>query len=188
MNTVNKIKTMAMALILLLTTQAAAAQAVNKVPRHFVGLYGGADLSNTSVFSGLTYEYLFAAGKKAELGIKGTYTFPYRIGNLLLFENGRNEVGFATLNILGTGYFFTNAHNRGEGFFLHAEAGISGAGWRFVATMGQFARPVGGLGLGWKWPMRNGKALRWTNTLQYTGANNWMPGNLSALSTLAIGL
>jgi hypothetical protein len=188
MNTANKIKTVAMALTMLLITYAALAQEKAKVPRHFVGLYAGADLSNTSVFRGATYEYLIRAGKKTEFGIKGQYTFPYRYGNMLLFESGSNsEPRIATLSVLATGYFFTNAQKQSEGFFFNAEAGISGVGWQFASGLGQLTRPVVGAGLGWKWPLRNGQALRWTNGFQYTGPNSWLEGNLSAMTTLTMG-
>jgi hypothetical protein len=189
MDTVNKTrKPFRLLLLALLASFAGQAQTTN-MPKNFAGLYGGFDISNSSAFTGATYEYLFRAGQRREFGLKGSYTFGYRYGNLLIFESGASDPVMSSFSLVGTGYLFTGRESKGTGFYLGGEAGVknSGLGLAYFGGLGQMTRPTVGLGLGWKWPLRKGGAIRWQNMLHYTGGNMLFENNLSATTTLAIG-
>lgn len=189
MNTVNiYIKQLLLsAMVLLGMGNSSIAQDSSRTPRHFVGLYSGVDLTQTSGYTGVMYEYMAYRGHKKELGLKVSYTFPYRNGNLIWVEGGNDEPSAATLGLTVTGYLYTNPQKTNTGFFLNAEAGLSGSGWQFFTGLNHLLRPIGGLGFGWKWITKKGQAIRWGNGLAYAGTNIFSPATLTASSTLSLG-
>lgn len=189
MNTVNiYIKQVLLSAIVLLGIgNSAIAQDSSHTARHFVGLYGGIDLSQTSRFTGILYEYMAYRGKQKELGLKVSYTFPYLGGNLIWFEGDTNEPSSTTLGLTATGYLYTNPQKMNTGFFINAEAGLSGSGWQFFTGLNHLLRPIGGLGFGWKWITKKGQAIRWSNGMAYAGGNMFSPATLTATTTLSIG-
>lgn len=175
------------AIVLLGIGNSAIAQDSTHAARHFVGLYGGIDLTQTSGYTGVMYEYMAYRGKQKELGLKVSYTFPYRGGNLIWFGEDANEPRSATIGLTATGYLYTNRQKMNSGFFINAEAGLSGSGWQFFTGLNHLLRPVGGLGFGWKWITRKGQAIRWSNGLSYAGSNVFGPATLTATTSLSMG-
>lgn len=175
------------AVVLLSMGSKATAQDSSHSARHFVGLYGGIDLSQTSSFTGIAYEYMTYQGKRTAIGLKASYTFPYRGGNLIWLGEDTNEPSVATLGLTATGYLYTNPQKSNAGFFINAEAGLSGSGWQFFTGLNHLLRPIGGLGFGWKWLTKKGKAIRWGNGLAYAGPNTFSPASLTATTALSIG-
>lgn len=145
-------------------------QEANKA-RHFIGLHGGADLTTTSVFSGISYEYLITAQKRTELGVKLTYTFPYQLGNFILLYPDRSAPRLSELGLLLSVNYFTNKQKINTGFFIAAQAGSIFSGDTGFPVLVPGERTVDGtlgVGFGWKWPLKGGQAIRWTNMI--TGA------------------
>jgi hypothetical protein len=175
------------AIVVLAIGNSTIAQDSSHTARHFVGLYVGIDLSQTSRFTGITYEYMAYQGKRKELGLKVSYTFPYRGGNLIWFGENNDQPSASSLGLAVTGYLYTNPQKMNTGFFINAEAGLSGSGWQFFTGLNHLLRPIGGLGFGWKWITKKGQAIRWGNGLAYAGPNIFSPATLTATTTLSIG-
>jgi hypothetical protein len=189
MHTVNiSIKKTVLALMVLMAIgNGAIAQDSSKTARNFVGLYGGLDLTQTSRFMGISYEYLAYVGKRKEIGFKANYTFAYRGGNLIWYSEDADQPSVSSIGLALTGYLYTNPQKGNTGFFISGEAGLSGTGWQFLSGLNQLVRPTVGLGFGWKRVRGKGQTIRWSNGLTYAGPNLFTDAGLTATTTLSFG-
>jgi hypothetical protein len=189
MNTVNISikKTMLAMLALTIIGSSTFAQDTAKSVRNFGGLYGGVDLTQTSGFTGIMYEYMAFRGKGKEIGLTFHYTFAYRGGNLIGFYEDETRPRMSSYGVGFTGYLFTNPQKNNKGFFISGELGVRGTGWLAFPGFSNFLRPRGGLGFGWKWITPTGKAIRLNSGLSYTGSNLFTDAGLTAAATLSFG-
>jgi hypothetical protein len=183
MNTVTKFTT---TICIFLFTWHSGYNQQNSGAKNFTGSYAGIDWTSISSFKGFTYERLVHGKASLEIGVRASYTVPYRYGNFqLLYGSFSPPVSEIKLGVYG--YSFPNKAKINTGFFITAGAGIESSFWKVDKNKYSSLSPSGELGFGWKWPIGKNIVLRWTNTLGFATIRPYAGGDMTTTSTIAIG-
>ena len=143
------------------------AQKITGMPANYVGLFAGIEWNTISGLTGVEYERLLFGNKDLTIGMKGSYTFRYKTGNMQLLSRPCCTV--ASIGAaLATADYFTAQQDHPSGFFFHAGAGVgvktySSDDFRDLVNV----RPAFEFGAGWLFPLGRRAALKWTNTVTF---------------------
>ena len=150
----------------LFTVCHAQEQAV-KPAKNFPGVLAGIEWNTISGMKGVEYERIVLTRATVTMGVKGSYLFRYKQGNMSIFGTSCCErASIATA--LGTVDIFTGSNNLPAGFFLHAAFGMGMKSylWEPDGRMVNFY-PAVDAGLGWMFSLGSGTSIKWTNTITF---------------------
>ena len=143
------------------------AQKVSRMPSNYAGVLAGIEWNTLSGLTGVEYERILVAGNDINIGVKGTYTFPYKTGNMQLLNRPCCTVARIG-TVLATVDFFTTQNNYPSGFFFHAGGGVGMKTYSSEYSRDLIqVRPAFEAGGGWLFPLGRGLALKWTNTITF---------------------
>jgi hypothetical protein len=143
------------------------AQEVTGMPANYAGVLAGIEWNTISGLTGVEYERILFGRENVTIGIKGTYTFSYRTGNMQLLNRP-----CCTVASIGTGLatvdYFTSQNDYPSGFFFHAGAGVGMKTYSSEHSRDLIqVRPAVEFGGGWLFPLGRRMALKWTNTVTF---------------------
>jgi hemolysin activation/secretion protein len=170
----------------------ASAQQVSPA-KNFAGISGSILWNTTSIAAGVMAERILLSKKNTELSAQASYSFRHRFGNLVLLFSTPYDISSAETTLGIHGYWFTGKQKSNIGFFMSAGTGAIHSNWKYTEgtnagkTAKNFVKPYGELGLGWKWPIGNTMALRWSNTIKWGTPQPENGGAVITTSTLALG-
>ena len=135
--------------------------------KNFPGVLAGIEWNTISGMKGVEYERIVMTIEVVTIGLKGSYSFWYRQGNMSIFGTACCERASIATG-LGTVDIFTGSKAIPTGFFLHAAFGLGIKSYRLepggIVLKGY---PAVEAGLGWLFPLGNGAAIKWTNTITF---------------------
>lgn len=153
-----------------------------RIPKNYGGLLAGIEWNTISGFTGIEYERIVFAARHITVGVKGSYGFRYRTGNMQLLNRpccsvANINTGFVTAD------YFTKAHYP-SGFFIHAGLGAGTKTYRTKQSPDhRHIRPAFEVGVGWLFYLGKGVGLKWTNTITFPSRDAGI-----TITRLALGL
>ena len=160
----------------------ATAQSLESAPKNFAGFLAGIEWNTISGVTGVEYERMLLAKEKLTMGIKGSYYFRYKQGNMQIFNSPCCEMSTIT-TVFATADYFTSRRAYPSGFFFHAGAGAGLKTYRWQPEMHRNSiRPAFEAGIGWLFLLGDGLALKWTNTVTFPSADGGI-----TITRLALG-
>ena len=145
----------------------ASAQQQEKIPLNYPGAMAGIEWNTISGVTGVEYERILIVRDNITFGVKGTYIFKYKTGNMQLLSAPCCDIssiasGLATANI------FTSRNRYPSGFFFQAGAGLGSKTREWEQGYKETrVRPAVEAGIGWLFPLGHGLAIKWTNTVTF---------------------
>jgi hypothetical protein len=143
------------------------AQRSVKIPANFPGFVAGIEWNTISGVSGLEYERSLYFKKNIVIGVRGTYIFKYRTGNMQLLNRPCCEISGIT-TLMGTANIFTSTDRLPTGFFFLGGAGLGLKIREFEQGIKESrVTPAVEAGIGWLFPLGSGLGLKWSNTVTF---------------------
>jgi hypothetical protein len=155
--------------------------------KNFISFFSGRDWSSRSHFEGVSYERLVYQKAVTEIGVRGSYTFPYR-QNDASWLYSQYGPSFTEVKLSGHAYSFPGKSKTNNGLFITAGAGIESLFWKEAKVNYRHLSPTGELGFGWKWPIGKKRlVLCWVNTLNFSINRAYANGDFMSTTKLSLG-
>jgi hypothetical protein len=97
--------------------------AQQRIPRHYVTLFGGAEWNTLSVTAGAEYEHTIAFNEKNMLSAKCFAVLPYELGNFSLLASSSYNGKAYRFGALANGNFYLGKKQNAQGFYFTLGAG-----------------------------------------------------------------
>jgi hypothetical protein len=97
--------------------------AQERIPKHYISLFGGAEWNTQSVAAGAEYEYTIILNRKNMLSAKCFAVLPYQMGNFSLLNSSDYNGKAHRFAVLASGNFYLGNKQQTQGFYFTLGAG-----------------------------------------------------------------